>query len=200
MTVGQLQPAGDSFRVTSAKFLVVVCRSSSVVWGWPPAFSDLLCESHTRTHTHTHARTHRGSPLKGHKVKLKINQKQNGGRGAQIDVDISKSATLSGLLAQHFFCIMFFFVFFFFGSAKPHAIYKILHYITYRHRPRKSANEFCHCICFRIAVCVCAVCCVCVSLCFESVCVGAWRTWRMRNFSYGSFTRTSSGILLSQLV
>lgn len=65
------------------------------------------------THTQTHARTHRGSPLKGHKVKLKINQKQNGGRGAQIDVDISKSATLSGLLAQHFFCIMFFFCFFF---------------------------------------------------------------------------------------
>lgn len=159
MTVGQLQPAGDSFRVTSAKFLVVVCRSSSVVWGWPPAFSDLLCESHT--HTQMNTRTHRGSPLKGHKVKLKINQKQNGGRGAQIDVDISKSATLSGLLAQHFFCIMFFFVFFF-GSAKPHAIY--LHYITYRHRPRKSANEFCHCICFRIAVCVCGVLCVCVSV------------------------------------
>lgn len=45
-------------------------------------------------------------------------------------------------------------------AAEPHAIYKILHYITCRHRhrhrrccPRSQANEFCHCICFRIRLC-----------------------------------------------
>jgi len=65
------------------------CLSLIIRAGFPLAFSDLLC----------------GSPLKGHKVKQKINQQQNGGRATQIDVD--KSATSSGLLAKLFFCPAF---------------------------------------------------------------------------------------------
>jgi len=43
MTVGQLQPVVDSFRGTSGKFLVVVCRSSSergFHWHFPTFYAD----------------------------------------------------------------------------------------------------------------------------------------------------------------
>lgn len=122
----------------------LLCLSVAHHQEFPLAFSDLLCGSHTLPHTHKHPLGHAHNPLERHKVKLKINQKQNGGHATQIDVDIQNDGTLLRLLGQLYFCV--------FHSEPRSRMQFIKFYTTYpacRATPptHNRANEFCHCIC-----------------------------------------------------
>lgn len=107
---------------------------------FPTFYAD---HTHCHTHTNTRSGTHT-TPLERHKVKLKINQKQNGGHATQIDVDIQNDGTLLRLLGQLYFCV--------FHSEPRSRMQFIKFYTTYpacRATPptHNRANEFCHCIC-----------------------------------------------------